>query len=36
MEQVFIKDMILTRELQSELSMVTKTKRLAESRIISA
>jgi hypothetical protein len=28
--------MILSKELQTELSMVTKTKRLAESKIISA
>ena len=36
MEQIYIKDMILSKELQTDLSMTAKTKRLAESKIISA
>lgn len=36
MEQVFIKDMVLPRHLESELSLTTKAKRTAEAKVISA
>ncbi len=35
-EQAFIKDMLVSPELQSELSMTAKAKRLGESKVISA
>jgi erythrocyte band 7 integral membrane protein len=35
-EQIYIKDMIMSKELQTDLSMTAKTKRLLESKITSA
>ena len=35
-EQIFIKDMAITPELQRDLSMVSKTDRLSKAKIISA
>jgi hypothetical protein len=36
MEQVFIKDMILPRQLELDLSLTSKTKRTAEAKLINA
>lgn len=36
MEQIFIKDMNLSAELQRDLSMTSKTERLSKAKIISA
>lgn len=35
-EQIFIKDMSITKELQRDLSMTSKTERLSKAKIISA
>jgi len=35
-EQVFIKDMTMSKQLQSDLSMTSKTARLSQAKIISA
>jgi len=35
-EQIFIKDMTITPELQADLSMTSKTERLSKAKIISA
>ena len=36
MELIYIKDVLLSKELQTDLSMTAKTRRFAESKIISA
>lgn len=36
MEQIFIKDMTLSADLQKDLSMTSKTERLSKAKIISA
>ena len=35
-EQIFIKDMMITADLQTDLSMTSKTERLSKAKIISA
>ena len=35
-EQIFIKDMMIAKELQRDLSMTSKTERLSKAKIISA
>lgn len=36
MESVFIKDMVLPRQLELDLSLTSKTRRIAEAKMISA
>jgi hypothetical protein len=35
-EQIFIKDMMMDKQLQRDLSMTSKTERLSKAKIISA